>query len=92
MQDDTNVNFNWKPSTSHAQMLTCSTYCSNNCAKFGGFKQYCGKLGAHELRAGGDVVSNHLARGDDEDKKEGPLEKHDKFQKEDLVDGKVKEF
>ena len=52
MWDDTNVNFDFKPSGAYEQRVTYSSYYAGNCAKGGVFVQLGGWLGVEELWVG----------------------------------------
>jgi hypothetical protein len=52
MWDDTNINFDFKPSGAYEQRVTYSSYYASNCAKGGVFLQLGGWMGVEELWVG----------------------------------------
>lgn len=96
MWDDTNVDFNYMPTMSHAQRLTYSSYYGGNCGKGGVFLQFCGYMGAHDLFTGGMSDTEYLIEKKKQQEKnnkvEGILERQRVFQEKDKVNGQVIQF
>ena len=86
MWDDTNVNFDFKPSGAYEQRVTYSSYYASNCAKGGVFLQLGGWMGVEELWVGATSDTHYQ-------QETGIFQNQELFAKEfDLVDGKVLPF
>jgi len=108
MWDNTNINFNFKPTASHVQRLTYSTYYGTNCAKGGVGKQLCAWQRGTDLWTGGvsdtEYFIGELKRNGINENNENSniskntlidmaiLDSQQLFQDEDLVDGKLVKF
>ena len=91
MWDDTNIDFNYKPSLAHIQRLAYSSYYGGNCAKGGVHLQFCGWLGVWDLWTGGVSDSEYLASSNN-DNDQSIIEFQLSFQRKDLVKGEMKPF
>ena len=85
MWDDTNVPFQYKPSSARNQRLTYSSYYGMNCAKGGVFLQLCSWMGVAELWVGGTSDSHFMEHTD-------ILKQQEEFARSDLVGGKYLPF
>ena len=64
MWDDTNVGFNFKPSSSLSQRRTWSKYYGQNCAKGASFMQLYGWMGAWDLWVGAISDTMYMEKSD----------------------------
>ena len=85
MWDDTNVNFDFKPSDAYEQRVTYSSYYGGNCAKGGVFLQLGGWMGVQELWVGATSDSYYQ-------QETNIFKEQEEFAKVDLIDGKVLPF
>lgn len=85
MWDNTDVPFNFKPSSAEDQRATFSKYYNGNCAKGGVFIQLCGWLGTSCLWTGHISDSDYM-------EKTGVLREQDKFAEKDVVNGNKVSF
>ena len=85
MWDDTNIPFNFKPSSAKNQRITYSPYYGMNCAKGGVFLQLCGWLGVEELWCGATSDSHYSEHTP-------ILKQQNEFAKIDTIDGVVLPF
>ena len=85
MWDDTNVNFDFKPSGAYEQRVTYSSYYAGNCAKGGVFLQLGGWLGVEELWVGATSDTHYQ-------EETGIFKNQEQFAIFDRVDGKLLAF